>query len=220
MVARLQYGVLLLAQESAKWGTRSETLRHADSVRLEAELLVTEQGPEPSHTGLHFVGDEHEIVFVTPRAHLLEVVRRGHVHSTLALDRLKHHSAGLIVGRSLDRIDVVIVNIYVTGSQRAPVVLIVRLAGGGHHTHRAAVEGIIGRNDLVGAVFLDLAVFTGKFCDSFVGFGPRVAEEDPVHDRIVYQDLGQLELWDRVEQIGHLEDLAGLLNDGRSYGGV
>ena len=82
------------------------------------------------------------------------------------------------------------------------------------------MEGIIGRNDLVGAVFLNLAVFAGKLCNPFVGFGPRVAEEDPVHNRIVYQDLGQFELWDRVKQIGHLEDLAGLLNNGSSHGGV
>ena len=220
VVAGLQHGILLLAQESAQRRAGAEALGHGQGVRLEAELLVAEQGAEPPHACLHLVRDEHQVLFVTPGADLREVIRVRHVHAALSLHRLQQHRAGLIRGGLLDGVHVVIRHVDEPRHQRPPVVLVVRLSGSRHHGHGAPVKRVVRRDDLVGAVQVQLAVLAGELAHPLVGLRPGVAEEHPVHAGIVDQDLGQLELRNGVEQVAHLQDHARLLLDGRRDLGV
>ena len=58
---------------------------------------------------------------------------------------------------------------------------------------KAKVNGrpvIIGGDDFMGAIFLDLAVLSGQLGDTFIGFSTRVAEKHAVHHRVVDQYLG------------------------------
>ena len=144
-----------------------------------------------------------------------QVTLRRDYHATFTLHRLDKYGTGQawLVGR-LYCVQVVVWNIHEAGHEGAPVVLVVRLARGGHHGLGATVERVERGDDLVGAVELQLSPFAGEFCCTFIGFSTRIAEEHAVNCRVVDDQLRKRKLWDRVEQVGHLQDLACLVLDG------
>ena len=69
------------------------------------------------------------------------------------------------------------------------------LAGRRQRRQRAAVERVIGSDDLVAAFAVDLtSVFTRQFDGSFIGFRTAIAEKDLIQNGIRDQFFRQLHL--------------------------
>ena len=204
---------LLGAEDRADRHAAAEPLRQRHHVRLDAVQLVAPQRPEPPDARLDLVEDQQQVVLVAPVAQALEVLLRGRVDAALALDRLDHHRAGLVGGRLLDRLKVVERDRVGQEAvrQRAVILLVGRLAGRGQHRQRAAVERVVGRDDLVGAVPLVLAVLARQLHRALVRLDAAVREEDPVEDRVLDQQVGQLELRHGVELVRRVDQLRRLL---------
>ena len=88
------------------------------------------------------------------------------------------------------------------------------LAGGGHGVHRAPVEGVERGDDLEGAVLVQLAVAAGQLERALHGLGAAVAEEHPVHARVVDEHGGDVQLGQGVELVRRLDQGRRLLGDG------
>ena len=92
--------------------------------------------------------------------------------------------------------------------------MVVGLAGGGHGVHGASVEGVERGDDLVGPVLVQLAVAAGQLQRALHGLGAAVAEEHPVHARVLNEHLGDVQLRQGVELVGCLDERRRLLGDG------
>ena len=88
------------------------------------------------------------------------------------------------------------------------------LPRGGHRRIRAAVERFVQRNDFVGVdVLHPLHVAAGQLDLRFVGFRAGVAEERLSKVAQGQQFLGQFKLFFLIEEIAHMDELAGLFLD-------
>src|SRR5215471_4338628 len=84
----------------------------------------------------------------------------------------------------------------------------------GHGRQRPAMEAVLGGNHGVRAVTILSAPLAGELDRGLIRLGATVAEEDLVERRVVDEQLGQLELWDRVEQVRDLNQLRRLFRQG------
>src|SRR5438132_13423568 len=62
-----------------------------------------------------------------------------------------------------------------------------------------------------------LAPFARKLDGGLVGLGAAVAEEDAIERRVLGQQLRQLQLRDRIEEVGDVDQLRGLLGERSLY---
>ena len=213
-----RHGVFL-GQESADGDAVAQPFGQDHHIRLHAEFLVAEQAAEAPHPGLHFVQDEQDVVAVAPFAQPLEIVGVGDVDAALALHRLHHHGDGVVGGGVHHGLDVVEIDVGKALGDGLKELVVVGLAGGGDGVHGAPVEGVEGGDDLVGAVLVQLAVAAGDFERAFHGLGAAVAEKHPVHTGVFNQQRGDVQLGQRVELVGGLDEGSGLLRDGVHHDG-
>ena len=104
------------------------------------------------------------------------------------------------------------------GNERLESVLVLLLAGRRQGAHRAAVEGVPGRDDLP-AVRGEplLGVLPRELDRRLVGLRPRVAEEHAIGERVLAQQLGQVDLRGRVIEVRHVEQRRRRFLDGARH---
>ena len=103
--------------------------------------------------------------------------------------RLEEDGGGLAGRRLLDRLDVVERHADEAFEQRRERRAVLLVAGGGDGGHRAAVEGVLGDDDLVGAVAVLFAPLARDLDEALDGLGAAVAEEDLVEAGAVAEEL-------------------------------
>ena len=214
MVSRLEGAGEVLGQESADGHTSAQPLGQRHDVGLDVEGLVSEQRPQAAQARLDLVEDQQQALLVAPRPHPFQVAGRRYVDSALALNGLQHDRHRSIGGRGLDGVDVVVVHVGESDRDRLKDLLVVGLTRGGHGHHSPAVKGVQGRDDLEGAVLVLLPVLLGQLDRALIGLGAAVADEYLVQRAVLDEDLRQLNLRNRIELIGCLEQRPGLLRDG------
>ncbi len=99
LVAVLEHAHSLLRQQRRQGHAAADALAQGHDVRLDAEMLVAEQGTETPEAGLHFVADQQQLLVVAQLAQLLHERRRCRQHTAFTLHGLEHHRHSL-VGRS------------------------------------------------------------------------------------------------------------------------
>ena len=99
------------------------------------------------------------------------------------------------------------------GYQRLEGLAVGGRPGRGDGSHRAAEEAVVHHDDFVRAVLADAAPLARQLERALVRLGARVREEDAVHRRVVDQHLRELDLRLAVEDVGAVDQLAGLLAD-------
>src|SRR5690606_8647038 len=112
------------------------------------------------------------------------VVLGRHVYAPLTLQGLEEHRRGARGGRRLDRLDVVVVDEDEAGERGTEGLAVARRAGRRDGRERAAVEAVVRRDDLVGAVAVLDAPLAGELDRGLVGLGTGVLEEDLVECRV------------------------------------
>ena len=167
-------------------------LGEGDNVRLDAVFLVTKEAAKASETGLNFIEDEEEALFVAPLAYPLQVIVGGDVDAAFALNGFQHDGGGAFRGGGHDGFHVVVVHMYVAGGKGLEGFLVVGLAGGCDGGEGTPVEGVEGGDNLVGAVAVLLAVFAGKLEGAFDGLCAAIAKEDSIKAAVVDEGLGQI----------------------------
>ena len=148
---------------------------------------------------------------IAPVPHLLQVLAGGYVNAALALYRFQHHGAGVLAGGGNHRLDVVEGHVDETLRKGREGSLVVGLARCRDHGEGAPVERLHRRDDLVGAVEVDLAVLAGDLYRRLVGLCPAVLEEHLVAAGVLDQYLGQLHLGNGVVQVGNVPQRPTLL---------
>src|SRR5437764_12491727 len=111
-------------------------------------MLVPEPLPGAAAAGPDFIEDEGEAVAVAELAHLLRVLGRVEVDAALALDRLHQDAGGFVVDGGLKRLDIAGGDVDEPRHFRSEAGAVGRVAGGGNHRQRAAVEAARERQDL------------------------------------------------------------------------
>src|SRR5207253_2289266 len=150
-----------------------------------------------------------------------QVALVGHVDASLALNRLDQDGRRPAVDRPLHRPEVVVGYVLEAGHERLEAVLVLLLARRAEGGERPAVERVARRDDLV-AVAREplLRVLPRELERGLVGLRPRVAEEDPVGERVLHEELGQVDLGRRVEQVRHVQQRPRRLLDGAGHAGM
>ena len=192
-----------------------QPLGERHDIRLHAPVLVPPERAGPPQACLDLVQDQERsgLVAELPQAGEIPVV--GDVHAPLALDRLQQDCGGPVVQRSLHRPEVVVGHVLEPRHERLEAVTVLLLPGGGHRGEGAPVEGIPHRDDLVAIAREVLAaVSPGQLEGRLVGFGARVAEEDPVAERVLAEKPGEMGLGRRMKEVGHVDQRPRRLPDG------
>ena len=99
--------------------------------RLDAVFLVTKEAAEASETGLNFIEDEEEALFVAPLAYPLQVIVGGDVDAALTLNGFQHDGCGAVRCGGHDGFHVVVVHMDVARREGLEGFLVVGLTGGG-----------------------------------------------------------------------------------------
>src|SRR5258708_834532 len=171
-----------------------------DAVGLEG---VEERGwPDP---GLDRVEDDQEVVLGAPGADAFEVLLAGRHDPRLALNRLQQDRDGALVGGLLDGAEVVVVDVGKALGHGQEGLLVLRLAGGRDRRQGAAVEALVGADDLESAVALLLAPLPGDLDRALVGLGAAVAVEGPAGEAELVEALGKLDLGPAVIEVAGVD---------------
>ena len=174
----------------------AQRLGHGDDVGAHTfGVLEPEPLPRAAEARLHLVDDQQRLALVAERTHGREVaVGRGD-HPALALDRLEHHRAHTRSSiAAAQRVEVPELDLAEAGRQRLEHFLLLRLAGGGERSERAAVERAVGGEHVVAlGTTVRLPVATGELDRALVRLGAGVGEE---HAPVAAEQ--------RVEPGGHL----------------
>ena len=211
-------GHVLPAEHGADRHAVGERLGQGHDVGLDPGVLVGPQAAGPTHAGLDLVEDQQRARGITELAQPRQVVLVGHVDAALALDRLHQDGGGAIVDRPFHRAQVVVGDVLEPRHERLEAVLVLGLAGGGDGGERPAVERVVGGDDLVpiGGQPL-LGVLAGELERGLVRLGPGVREEHAVGERVLAQQLGQVDLGGRVIEVRHVQQRGRRLPDGAGH---
>ncbi len=118
---------------------------------------------------------------------------------------------GLGRGRLLHRLDVVPGHVQEARRQRAKGRAVAVGAGCRYGCEGAAVERIVRRNDLEGAVLLLAAPLARQLNRRFVRLRAAVLEVDAVHAGVLNEQLSRLHLRHREEDVGDVDKRLGLV---------
>ena len=203
-------------QHRADRHTAAQPLGHGDDVRADAVLLEAEQAARAADAGLHLVDDEQDILLAAVCLDLLNKFPVERQHAALALDELHHDRAGRFIRLAAHRVEIVCDCVVEALGEREKVVVEPILPGGLERGHRAPVEGVDERDDLVAslAVFIK-GVFTRELDRALVRLRARVGKK---HLAVQMGFFDQLlcHLHHRLgrEQVGNVHQLVRLVGDG------
>ena len=183
-------------------------------------MLVREQLARAPESRLYLVEHQQHVSVVAEIADLPQVVVGRHAHAALALDRLEEHKADVRRDRRIESGDVVEGHIGDSGKQRLKSLVILRLARGRDGGQRAAMERVVGRNDAGSRGAFLGPVPPRELHTGLVRFGPAVAEEPPLRERVFREQPSQLDLRLDVVEVGHVHQRLRLLAHGLGNGRV
>ena len=141
-------------------------------------LLEAKQAARAADAGLHLVDDEQDISFAAERLDLVYEFLVERQHAALALDKLHHDRAGHLVRFMANGIKIVRGRVVKSLGKREKVVVETVLPGCLERGHRAPVEGVDKRDDLVApfAVFVK-GVFARELDRALVRLRARVCKK-------------------------------------------
>ncbi len=143
-------------------------------------------------------------------ARLGHVLRCQRIDATLALDQLHHHAGGLFVDRRLQGRDVIGGNEAHARNQWFEILPVLWLTSDRERAQRAAVEGVLKRNDLVLLRVDGAAVRVNHFERALDGLGPGIREEGARQAAHFHQALGERTLILVVIQVRAMDQQPGL----------
>ncbi len=168
-------------------------------------MLIGEQLTAASHAALHLVQHQQRLMLIAQRAQTLhKLCRRGH-HAALALNRLDHDGAGMVVDNRFYRLEIVKGNVHDIRRFRPEAVGVFRLAADGNGKQRAPVKRVVEGDDFTFERAVALAGVVARQLESgLVRFRAGVGEEDAIGEggvdklagkaqrRLVGKDVAQM----------------------------
>src|SRR5258708_6084840 len=188
----------------------AETFGKSQQGGRDAVMLVREPPAGAAESGLHLVEDQQQVVRVAPLADSGKVARRRRDDADLAHHGLEHHADRVLVGRRLDRVEVVVRHMHETFRQRCKRIRVLVLPAGGDGRESSSMKRTGGRDDLEGPVAIALPPLAGELDRRLVGFSARVTEEDARGERQLDEALRKLDLRLRVVEVGRVDEAARL----------
>jgi hypothetical protein len=173
-----QIGERFPGPESPEREAAADAFGPADRIR---HRLGRSRGLPPApvtgaaESALDFVIEQHQPVHVAQRAQGAEKFRGKGTHTAFALDRLHHDGGGFGPDRVFHAIEPR-GDVDESFDGRTESQLHFELSGRRDPAEGASVEGTVERDNLMASA--RCTVFAGKFVESFVRFGPAVAEKD------------------------------------------
>src|SRR3989344_1055087 len=200
-------GDFLFCDQGTDGKTAAEGFRERQHVGLDAEMLVAEHPPRPSHSRLDLVEDEEDILFGAHAAQGQEIFLIRHADAAFAVDRLQHDGDRLWRDSLFKGREVVERHVHESCGERIKTLLVFLLTGRRHGRERAPVEGALEGDDLVA---LRVPEFSRQLDGRFVGFRARVAEKDFSGKRVLDYLFRQYPLPFMVVVVGYVYQLGGL----------
>ena len=172
-------------------------------------MLPGEEPAGAADTGLDLIQHEQQVVLVADRSQRGQVALVGDVDAAFALQRLDEDGSRLGTNGGAHRLDVVERHV-AEAVERSERLSISRIAGGIDGGQGATVEGLIHDDDVGRAVAPRLAPLAADLDRAFGSLCAAVAEEDPGHAGLLENQVGEVELGDRIEVVGDVEQGLGL----------
>src|SRR5262245_43089876 len=211
-------GDILARQHGADRHAVGKRFRERHDVRLDPVVLIGPEPPGPRDAGLDLVDDEERARLVAELAQPAQVVVVGQVHAALALDAFHDDASGAVVDRALHRAQVVVGHVLEAGHQGLKAVLVLLLAGRRQGREGAPVERVAGGHELDAVRRDPLAcILAGDLERRLVGLGAGVREEHAVGERMLDEQLGQVDLRRRVIEVGDVQERRRRLLDGAGH---
>ena len=130
------------------------------------------------YTGLYFVGNKKNIVFLAQIICFRKVSCIRHKYAGFALYRFNKETCNIFVSKCIFECSKVVVrNGYKTGSERPKSCIRIRIGRHGYNSYSAAMEITFTNNNLSFSIFNTfhlISPFTAKFQRSFISFSPRI----------------------------------------------
>ena len=208
------FGDFVGGHHSAHGQAVGEGLGAGNGVGLEIEMLERPRLAGTEQAALYLVHEEEDALFAAERFNTLGVFGVHGPDAAFALYDFDENGGGFGSNSGLKHVQIAPRHgLEAVRDGREPV-LKTLLPRGGHRRIRAAVERLVQRNDFVGVdVLHPLHVAAGQLDLRFVGFRAGVAEERLSKVAQGQQFLGQFKLFFLIEEIAHMDELAGLFLD-------
>ena len=212
------FGNIFAGADSSDWHAAAQGFGHRDDIRFDAVVHVGHDSPGAAPAALYFIEEEEQAFFIAQFAQAREKFFCCRMDTAFALYRFDHDADGVFRNGIFKGFQIVKFSIFEARRHGAETDLagIVRLARSAHGTKGTAVEGFFCRDDFVfvGTKVFN-AVFTGHLDHGFVGFCPRVLEEDLVHADGRANLFSQQGLRYCVRIVEGLHDVHALVDDGQ-----
>ncbi len=175
-------------QHGADREAAAEGFGAGQNIRRHAVVHIGEQLTAAPHAALHFIKHQQSIMRIAQFTQPFEELRGCRGNATLALNRLYHHGAGVIVHHRFNRVKIVKRNMHDVGRFRAKAVGVFRLTANGYGKERASVKSVVESDDFgfVRAVARG-CIKTRQLEGGFVGFGTGVHKHDALGKGGVHQ---------------------------------
>ncbi len=204
VVAGNEYGFCFFTEQYRADGkAAAQTLCTGYQVRLDAELLIAEQGACSAHACLYFVHNEQDVFFLAGFGYGLNIFFVQRNHAAFALYRFQHDRANIVshFGKNVGK--VVCFGKYEAVHEGEEEIVVSVLSCGGKGCHGSAMERVLQGNDFVSACAeFQKAVFSCGFDNAFIGFRAAVAEKYFFHTAFFTEEFRCLNAGLCVIQVG------------------
>ncbi len=212
---------LFTGQHRAHRQAVGQSLGQGHDIRLDAEVFISKQSPCPPHPGLDFIENQKRAGFVAKRAHGFEIAGVRAAHAALALDRFEQHGGGSVIELGFKTRHVIERHKIKPAEHRIEPFADLLLTGCREGRHGAPVKRLVhGNNPETVGIALLVEIFAGQLDGRFIGFGPTVAEKNPVRETVCHQKSGHIGLWFSVEKVGDVHQPSRLFGHGTCDGRV
>ena len=175
--------------EQLGW-TAADAFGDAHDVGMDARPFMGEKAPRASHAGLHFVHDHQDAEFVAHLAHAPQVVERGRMQPSLALNGFDQNGGRLFGDRRAHLVQVAVTDMVEPVDRRREALKVLRLAAGGDRRQGSPVESVGAGDDTISIRTAGLVMVFARHLDrAFHGFGAGVRKKDGIGERGVDQPL-------------------------------
>ena len=206
---------LPVCHDAAHGQTARDSLGKGAHIRHNAVLLESKEAARPAHAGLHLVHQQQPVVLLAQSLDSLDVFLVQRQHAALSLHQLQHDGAHIVSGGRLQGLHGVGVRIAEALGKREEILVELILSGGGQRRNRAAVEGVVQRDDggTALAVLVE-AVLSRQLDHTLVGLAAAVGKEHVAHAGALAENLRQPGAGLRVKEVGGVAQLFRLRRDG------
>ncbi|MCY1410795.1 hypothetical protein D9M71_261710 [compost metagenome] len=215
VVAAFQFARLSAArrtpgQQSGQRHATAKALAQSDDVGAHAIGFFGQQRATAANAGLYLIEDQQDAQFTAERFHTLEVFLRGRDNTRLALDRLEHDRHGARIHLGVQRRQVI--ERHLAEARQARLAAVARQrVGRRQRAQAAAMAGLAGGDDVVGAVAVQLAPFARQLDRAFAGLGTAVEQVGLVASGTLAQAVDQPQQATAVEARARVDQRLGLV---------